>query len=196
MIIEIRKLDLAEGEEVLEFGDKVMRALSQSKAKLKKSLRLIGIYNDHIVTRDAESGRLFKMAIAREGGAVTLGAPEEVQQSFTTLTELREQKKLKDAAEKAKAKKVMVETGETDGHKHTADVDAEGNGMTDTVNGHKHEIRGWQLLEAGGHRHSLQKPQMEEEEAAKKPPKKMTKSEDDAPRYIKIEKASLWKGVV
>lgn len=205
MIIEIKKLDLIEGEEVLDLGDKVMKALAQSKAKLKKSLRLIGVYNNHVITRDAETGRLFKMDISRDGSAVVLGSPEEVQQSFSTLKELKEQRSLKEAAEKeriaaekAKAKKIMIETGEMDGHKHSADVDAEGNGKTNEVNGHSHEVAAFKVGEAGGHTHSLKKPEagppMDEEEGKEK--QKKRDDSDTTPQYVKIEKASIWRGVL
>ena len=194
MIIEIRKLNLAEGEEVLDVGDKVMRALARSKAKLKKSLRLIGIYNDHLVTRDAETGRLFKMALSRDGDAIILGSPEEVQQSFMTLKEMKE---LKGLAEKAK--KVMIETGEADGHKHAANVDAEGNGQTNEVSGHAHQVQAFKVVAAGGHSHTMQKPETPsagEEEGSKGKTKTKKRDDDDSPEYIKIEKASLWRGVV
>ena len=78
--IEVCKLDLAEGEEVMELGDKVMAALAQQKGKLKKSLFLRGIYNDHIIAKDRESGQLFRFEIKRsEKGAITLANMTEVR---------------------------------------------------------------------------------------------------------------------
>lgn len=80
MKVQINKLELMEGEEVLELGDKVMSALAQQKGKLKKSLFLRGIYNDHVITKDRETGKLFRFEIKRNSsGGIELTNMSEVR---------------------------------------------------------------------------------------------------------------------
>jgi hypothetical protein len=58
------------------------------------------------------------------------------------------------------SKAVSVETGMTNEHTHIATVNAEGDGKTNEVLGHTHEIVDWGVLEAGDppHTHTLEKP--------------------------------------
>jgi hypothetical protein len=93
MFVEVRKLDLMEGEEVLELGNKVMNALAQNRKKLKRSLSLRGIFNDHIVAKDTESGTLFRIVMKRgDGGAIVLGELEEVRQVYVSTKKEKETK--------------------------------------------------------------------------------------------------------
>lgn len=82
MKVEIRKVDLMEGEELQELVKRVIGALGQQKAKLKKSLFLHGIFKDHVIARDFETGAFFKMDMARKGEEVTLSNMTKVVQTF------------------------------------------------------------------------------------------------------------------
>lgn len=105
MKVEIKKLELADGEEVLELGDKVMQALARQKGKLKKSLYLRGIYNDHIIAKDRETGKLFRFEMKRTGGAgIKLTNMQEVRPAgFIPI------KQKSEKAEEAVLSKVIVE---------------------------------------------------------------------------------------
>lgn len=83
--IEINKVELVEGEELMELVDKVYKALAQNKAKTDKSLGLRGIFKDYIITRDAESGQFFQMAITRKGEHLELGEPVQVRQIYVPV---------------------------------------------------------------------------------------------------------------
>jgi len=54
--------------------------------------------------------------------------------------------------------KHTVNTTNDDGHKHTGVVDANGNGVTDGLSGHSHEIVNMQVQMAHGHGHNLIDP--------------------------------------
>lgn len=151
--IVVEKIQLADGEELMDLPRKIMAELTKQKAKLKRSLILTHIFGDHIVTRDLETRKRFRLELSRtDGGNIKLGKPEEVRTMFVPV---------KQKTSKAEAKKVDVKTGETQGHTHTATVDEGGNGKTSTNNGHKHLVRGWKVLpeKPGGHSHDLKKPE-------------------------------------
>lgn len=80
-----------------------------------------------------------------------------------------ESPKLKKAEEKVLMEK---ETSEEEGHKHTASFDdITGDGSTDSVNDHVHEIKNFKLATVNGHTHTIDMTDVVEEE--KKPSKKM-----------------------
>jgi len=84
--IEVHKVELVDGEELMQMVDKVIAAVTQSKGKLKKSLSLRGIFKDHVVVRDAESGKMFRMKMTRDDkGQVALEGMEEVKQVFVPV---------------------------------------------------------------------------------------------------------------
>lgn len=118
--IQIEKVELLDGEELMSLPRKIMDAMGRHKAKLNRSLFLRGIFNKFIIAKDFETGRMFQMDMSRDqDGDILLGNPVEVKQTFVPV---------KQAAAKAE-----------DG----SDVKA-----------------------------------------------------DDRPTYIKLEKESLWKGIV
>jgi hypothetical protein len=81
--VQVQKIDLLDGEELMELAKKVMAAITQHKGRLNKSLALRGIFKDHIVVRDMESGKLFRMNMKRDdAGAVLLDSMDEVRQVF------------------------------------------------------------------------------------------------------------------
>jgi len=91
--VQVQKVDLVEGEELMDLAKKVMAAITQNKGKTRKSLGLLGIFKDHIVVRDFEDGKLFRMEMKRDdGGNVLLDGMEEVQQKFVPLKPKVQQK--------------------------------------------------------------------------------------------------------
>jgi hypothetical protein len=84
MKVRVYKVDLAEGEELMQLVDKVMSALAQQRAKLKRSLSLRGIFKDFIVVMDVEKRKMYKLSLARsDKGELTIGKEfEEVVQTF------------------------------------------------------------------------------------------------------------------
>ena len=91
--VVVEKVELLDGEEMMELAKKIMSAIAQNKGKLNKSLALQGIFKDHIVVRDMETGKMYRMKLARsEGGEISLSGLEQVRQTFVPV---------KQAAEKA-----------------------------------------------------------------------------------------------
>jgi len=48
-------------------------------------------------------------------------------------------------------------TGVNNGHKHSFSVNNKGDGTTQTVDGHFHVIKGFEVLEADSHTHSIKR---------------------------------------
>lgn len=87
-IVEVTKVDLVDGEELMDLAKKVMAAITQHKGKLSKSLALQGIFKDHIIVRDMEDGKIFRMEMTRsEVGDVALEGLSEVRQVFVPVKE-------------------------------------------------------------------------------------------------------------
>lgn len=89
MKVQIQKnLELLDGEELGEFVGKLQDALAVNRAKLKLSLGIVGIFSDHILTKDFEKGGFYRFAFSRdESGSVVLGDGVEVRQVFVPVTE-------------------------------------------------------------------------------------------------------------
>lgn len=114
--IQVEKLDLREGEELQEFISSVWKALTRHRERTNRSLMLRGIFEDHVVTKDVENGRLFKMQFKRDkGGFIEFGETQEVRQTFVPV---KRTEKNSDAAEVFKAVElpagltVILEDGE------------------------------------------------------------------------------------
>lgn len=85
-LVVVEKVDLVEGEELMDLAKKVMVAITQNKGKTKRSLGLLGIFKDHIVVRDFEDGKLFRMEMKRDDdGNVLLDGMDEVKQTFSPV---------------------------------------------------------------------------------------------------------------
>lgn len=50
---------------------------------------------------------------------------------------------------------MKIPTGKVSGHAHDVELDANGDGTTSEADGHTHEVRAWEVLDAGGHSHPL-----------------------------------------
>lgn len=87
--VQVSKVDLMDGEELMDLAKKVMAAITHHRGKIKKSLALQGIFKDHIVVRDLEDGRLFRMKLSRsDKGEIALEGMEEVRQTFTPVKKI------------------------------------------------------------------------------------------------------------
>lgn len=210
-IVEVTKVELVEGEELQGLIKKVIDAVGRHKGKVSKSLGLTGIYKDHVIARDFETGRFFRMKMVREGADVVLSDAEEVRQVFVPARQ--------------KTEKGSGRVSEAEGHTHTAQWDDDsGDGETSEDEGHKHQIRNFRVLppQPGGHTHDL--PESASSKGKDKDKEKATKSEgtlvavqgevhsveleegavaevlksldSETPTYSKVEKASLWQGVL
>jgi len=94
--IEVKKLELLEGEEVLQVGNKIMQMLTTMKGKVKQNLGLIGVYNDYIIARDRDSGKHFRFTFKRGSkGEIELLDPEEVKSVFVAVKQKVEKADLK-----------------------------------------------------------------------------------------------------
>jgi len=100
------------------------------------------------------------------------------------------EEKSEEPVEEKVEEKGMVElmTGETNGHSHTATVDEEtGDGSTNEVEGHSHDVVAWEVQEAEGHTHSLSKET--EEEPSESAPAEMSAEEvAEIPEVVAEEK--------
>lgn len=87
-MVEVEKVDLMDGEELMELPRKIMASLTRTKSKLNRSLILTHIFKDHIVTLDIETRKKFMMSMERDDkGAIKLGQPQEVKTKFVPVKE-------------------------------------------------------------------------------------------------------------
>lgn len=83
-----KNVKLQEGEELMDFVNKVMDAVAQHRQKTERSVFLTGIFKGFIITRDLESGKFFQMKLGRDKeGLIKLGDPIEVRQTFVPVTQ-------------------------------------------------------------------------------------------------------------
>ena len=81
-----KNVKLLEGEELMEFIDKVQGALAQHRQKTETSTFLRGIFKGFIITRDFENGKFFQHKLSRDGeGLIKLGPAIEVRQAFVPV---------------------------------------------------------------------------------------------------------------
>lgn len=83
-----KNVKLQEGEELMDFVNKVMDAVSTHRQKVDRSVFLRGIFKGFIITRDFESGKFFQMKLSRApDGLIKLGDPIEVRQAFVPVVQ-------------------------------------------------------------------------------------------------------------
>lgn len=113
--VEVTKVDLMDGEELMDLAKKVMSAITQHKGKLRKSIGLLGIFKDHIVVRDFDSGKLFRMEMKRDDrGSVNLDGMVEVRQVFVPVKQAKEKSENSMEAVSIPELTVIVEDGKLD----------------------------------------------------------------------------------
>lgn len=82
-----KNVKLQDGEELMDFVNKVFDAVGQHRQKTDKSLFLRGIFKGFIIMKDFESGKLFQSKLSRDNaGLIKLGDAVEVRQTFTPIT--------------------------------------------------------------------------------------------------------------
>jgi hypothetical protein len=90
MKIAVQKnVKLEEGEELMDFVNKVQDAVAQQREKLQRSVFLNGIFKGFVIMRDFESGKFFQSKLGRgPDGLIKLGDPIEVRQTFVPVTQV------------------------------------------------------------------------------------------------------------
>lgn len=167
-LVAINKVELLDGEELMDLAKKVMAAITQNRGKIKKSLGLVGIFKDHIVVRDFENGQLFRMEMKRDdAGNVQLDGMEEVRQVFMPL---------KPKTQKSDGDVGLVTIKDLD-------VVVEGGQLTeDSVAMIREHVASLAKAE----------PQEHEEQTEEKTEEKT----EDSTQYLEVQEAGLWRGVL
>lgn len=96
-LVEVRKMQLEEGEELMEAVRKVMEAIRKKGAAMEPPQFLYLVYigqeseKSFCVVQNSESGKHFKMFITRtEEGKVDLSEPQEVRRTFIPVKQATE----------------------------------------------------------------------------------------------------------
>jgi len=94
--VEIEKVDLQDGEELMDYVGKVhsaVEALAQVPAPWDKKQKIAkywlkGIFNGNVVVRERESGKFYRMPLSRsDKGEIKIGpGSEEVRTAFVTVS--------------------------------------------------------------------------------------------------------------
>jgi hypothetical protein len=89
MHVGVAKVDLREGEELMDFVWTMMSAVQTDRIILADGSLdawLVGIFNDHVVVEDGNTGRLFRADFSRnEKGEIAFSEPIEVRQVFVPV---------------------------------------------------------------------------------------------------------------
>lgn len=108
--VAVAKIALREGEELWDFIDAVWMAVQTNRVVLADGSLdawLMGIYEDHVIVQDGNTGRLFKSTFTRnEKGEFEFGEPVEVRQVFVEVSADPDD----DGVEKAVLKCRKIET--------------------------------------------------------------------------------------
>jgi hypothetical protein len=88
--VAVAKFALREGEELWDFVDAIWMAVQTNRVILADGSLdawLVGIYDEHVIVQDGNTGRLFKASFTRnEKGEFSFGEPVEVRQTFVEVT--------------------------------------------------------------------------------------------------------------
>lgn len=71
--VQIQKFELPPNMEMLDFAGLVMQEVADVAKREEKDIGLIGIFSDHVVVKDWQSGETFKMDLIVSGSNVSLG---------------------------------------------------------------------------------------------------------------------------
>jgi hypothetical protein len=87
--VAVSKFELREGEELWTFVDAIWMAVQTNRVVLADGSLdawLVGVYNDHVVVQDGNTGRLFMSKFTRNDmGEFVFEAPIEVRQIFVPV---------------------------------------------------------------------------------------------------------------
>lgn len=85
-----KSIDLGDGEELQDFVRKVINSVTQQRLRMDRSIGLVGIYNSHVILRDFENNKFFKMDHTRDGEGIALSNLTEVRQTFVPVPDVGE----------------------------------------------------------------------------------------------------------
>jgi hypothetical protein len=92
--VRVGKLALREGEELMDFVHAMIGAVMTDRIVLADGSLdawLEGIFEDHVIVRDANTGRLFKAPFERgEDGSIAFAEPVEVRVTFVEIPRAEE----------------------------------------------------------------------------------------------------------
>jgi hypothetical protein len=87
--VQVAKIELREGEELMDFVWTMMSAIQTDRIVLADGSLdawLVGIFNDHVVVEDGNTGRLFKSEFVRDAkGEISFSEPVEVRMVFVPV---------------------------------------------------------------------------------------------------------------
>lgn len=87
--VRVSKLKLREGEELWQFMDAIWNAVQTNRIVLADGSLdawLVGIYDDHVIVEDGNTGRMFKSVFTRTAdGEFSFAEPVEVRMVFVEV---------------------------------------------------------------------------------------------------------------
>jgi hypothetical protein len=87
--VAVEKFALREGEELWDFVDAIWMAVQTNRVVLADGSLdawLVGVYDDHVIVQDGNTGRMFKATFSRNAkGEFEFGEPVEVRQIFVEV---------------------------------------------------------------------------------------------------------------
>jgi len=87
--VHVRKMQLREGEELWQFVSALQQAVQTNRIVLADGSLdawLQGIYEDHVIVQDMNTGRLFRADFTRDAkGEFTFAEPVEVRVAFVPI---------------------------------------------------------------------------------------------------------------
>jgi len=104
--VQVGKLSLRPGEELMDFVWTMMDAVQTNRIVLADGSLdawVQGIFDDHIIVQDGNTGRMFKSTFTRaEDGSISFAEPVEVRMEWVPINASAESE---DAVERAVAKR-------------------------------------------------------------------------------------------
>jgi hypothetical protein len=103
--VAVSKLELREGEELMDFVWTMMSAVQTDRIILADGSLdawLVGIFNDHVVVEDGNTGRLFRADFSRnDKGEIVFSDPIEVRMVFVPVESSKEGEEAEKVAKSA-----------------------------------------------------------------------------------------------
>jgi|GEM_PF-3245275 len=84
--VRVRRLEMRPGEEVWDFVGAMVTAIQTNRVVLANGsldARLVGIYDDHVIVQDGNTGRMYKSTFSRTSdGEFAFSEPVEVRMEY------------------------------------------------------------------------------------------------------------------